>query len=322
MSDNNHVLLISDRNQNLELSLYDCSSQAEEKILSSRYMPAGVQLLVDESGFSFIDDGILCIKRFDRRSVHMVEPDAPLYDIERIHWLDDEFCYFHAKRAGRNGIYTMNVDGVVRTLLEGTDSIDYIYPQIVEQILFCIVCKKDEKGQQFSMYAAPYQEIIKNHETVFHSIVAIGTNPLALLHMISAEEGFCLEYTATRDSKDQLFPFTCYHFFLNDGNWKSEALFTFLIPSCLLFDPADRLYESLLPLAPCYYSPFIYYCSASAENNKLALYSFSMETKKSQLLKQENYNVLAPHIIDNMLIYGGQIKDDQFNEINMLQIAG
>ena len=118
LSDKTHALVLSQQNQNeLELFLYDCSNQTYQKILSSRYLPSGVRLLPDESGFSFIDDGILCIKRFDKRSAHMIDPGEPLYNIEYIHWFDNEYCYFHAAQAGHSGIYMMSIDGTVNTLL-------------------------------------------------------------------------------------------------------------------------------------------------------------------------------------------------------------
>jgi len=312
--------MISDHDQHLELSLYTHSTQTEEKILSSCYMPAGVQLLANESGFSFIDDGIFCIKLFDRRSVHMVESSEPLYDIEYIHWLDNEFCYFHAKKAGHNGIHMMDADGTVVTLLEGNDDTDYTYPFIISDILFCITCNRKTNKIQYSVDAAPYQDI-KNHDNVLQTILTIGMKPLALLHMVTATEGFFLEYPSTRDSEDQLFPITCYHFFFVNSEWRCSPLFTFLIPCPFLFDPHARLYESLLPLVPCYALPFVYYCSFNPDNNKLCLYSYLMETGKSQLIKQENASLLAPRIMNKMLIYGGEITNEDCGGLKMLQIA-
>lgn len=320
LSDNNHILVLCDRDHNLELFMHDYAMQTEEKILSSSYEPAGVQLLPDESGFSFINDGILCIKRFDRRFVHSVEPADPLYDIEYIHWLDNEWCYFHAKKAGRHGIYMMNAQGDVVTLREGDDAFEYLYPHIIAGILFCITLQHTNETTDYSICSGSLKMLMR-HGSDWSEIVTIGTRPLTLLHMISGHEGFVLEYPPTRDADGQQFPFTCCYFFNSEGEWKHERLFVFSVPSRLLFDPQDRLYESILPLKPFYASGSIYYCSCDSENNKSNLYAYSMKTKKTELLKQENCSLCAPYIMNkNILMYGSEITDNDCDKLRVLQI--
>ena len=48
-----------------------------EQLLSSQYNPIGVQLLPDKSGFSFLDNGLIKVKNFLKRSPKTIEIYEP-----------------------------------------------------------------------------------------------------------------------------------------------------------------------------------------------------------------------------------------------------
>ena len=86
---------------------------------------------------------------------------------------------------------------------------------------------------QYSICMAPYHELAKQNSSpdmLLQHVITIGNRPLALLHMISADQGFVLEYPSTRDSQDEFFPISCYSLSVAEGRWQSSLLFTYWVP--------------------------------------------------------------------------------------------
>ena len=106
-----HMLVLKQWSpQELELSDWNITTGSMNKILMSMYTPAAVTLLPDKSGFSFVDNGRIRIKRFEKRAVKSLDIYDPVYGIELIHWIDNQTCYFHAQSDGRYGIYTLTME--------------------------------------------------------------------------------------------------------------------------------------------------------------------------------------------------------------------
>src|SRR5690606_3475103 len=93
LSDYKTIFLIHQKyNYSIELLIWDCETNQIQEGLWSLFNPAGFQLLPDESGFSFIDNGRLRIKYFNKRSPKVIDFDNYFYNMSLINWINsDEF---------------------------------------------------------------------------------------------------------------------------------------------------------------------------------------------------------------------------------------
>ena len=64
-----------------QLWMYNIASDSYEQLLSSQYNPTAVHLLPDSTGFSFVDNGYIKVKKFIKRSPTTIEPHEPLESI-------------------------------------------------------------------------------------------------------------------------------------------------------------------------------------------------------------------------------------------------
>jgi len=121
----------------LELWIWDPETKIASKGLMSTYIPASIRILPSKDGFSFIDDGRIRIKMFQKRSPKAIDIYEPIYEMNQIYWIDLHNFYLSAKKNGKFCIFQMNDAGVTHCLVK--DCIyDCVYPQKIGGKLFYI----------------------------------------------------------------------------------------------------------------------------------------------------------------------------------------
>lgn len=314
--------------KHIELWLWNSKTLEAQKALLSSYTPAGLRIIPDHSGFSFIDNGRIRIKDFAKRSPKSIDIYEPIYDIGVLEWIDGHCGYFSAQYQDRWMIFLFNRDSEEITCLAQSNHADYVYPTIKNNTLFFIErCnqKKDLTGNVRNSYrimSAPlnlpetiqrqisfnslenFDErvaliIEKQHQQVLtESIVAdaqktvlfdFGDQAIAFLTMENESVGYVLTHDSILDKSATALSLHYYHLEKIDNRWQKKDLFAFRVPlSLLLPDSAGRLYESLLPLLPKRFKDRIYF--VDLHDARLSLYSYNYHSGTTQL-EQANLHI-------------------------------
>jgi hypothetical protein len=270
----------------IELWEWDATTKEADQLLFSRFTPAGFRLLPSGEGFSFVDNGILKIKKFLKRSPRIIEFDAPIYQVELINWIDDALCYASGKYKDNFGIFQIDYEGeVVPVYLK--KSVDCMYPQKINDSLFYI--ERDEQwhcrimqtkytvcpGETFDDRLAWYWQ----HQPEEHEIM-VFEKPIVFLSMISETEGFVVSHPAAIHAIDITVSFDYYQVILKENGWYSNKLFSFQIPAAFLFaGNPSRLYESIMPLLPKHYANQIIFSSVGQESQDLSLFMYDRKQR-------------------------------------------
>ncbi len=299
----------------LELWGWDYKTGYAYQMLLSRFTPAGVRMLPSGSGFSFIDKGILKVKQFFKRSARAIEFDAPLYNVEVVHWIDDTLCYTSGKYQEHFGIFQINDYGELFPLCVA-DDLDCMYPQKIENDLFyierdaqwhCRVVKtKYILPPESGTFAEKFTWYQINHKPS-EIIIDFNENQIVFLNMISGQEGFVIEHSPVISSRDTTVAFAYHHIYKQDDIWRSENIFTFCVPSDFLFlGKQTRLYEALLPLLPYHHEDLIFYSDSVGQDLGIFVYDINTKTKKI-LIQKPNQSLLGLFLIQNKIFCGGQM---------------
>ncbi len=336
LNQDNLLLIEQKAADNITLWLWNRETKQLKPGLWSRFNPAGLRLLPDKSGFSFIDNGLIKVKFFHKRSPKTIALDEPLYDINMIQWIDNHRCYVSAKKNNRFGIFQLTIKGDVDCIVENPFA-DCLYPQKIDNLLFYI----ERINNNYRMMSVSYPKMLLHNTDNFNTIddfdmqveeiidkqvkkekkrsvnnkqliFDFKRQPIAFLHMISSTEGFVLEYDAYIDTKDETILFSYLHLTKKGIRWHYDQLFSFAIPaSLLLADSPTRLYESILPLLPRHINNAIYYADARNEQNiNLFRYDFTVGTTEQKTFvknnkQRRNQHRFAPFVIDCKLFSGG-----------------
>ena len=311
----------------IELWEWDYQTKRAEQVLLSRFTPAGLKILPSGKGFSFIDNGLIKVKQFIKRSPRTLDLDAPIQNIEVITWIDDENCYTSGQYQDKVGIFQIDYEGMVYPICLSREK-DYMYPQKRGDMLFCI--ERDEYDQ-YRIVKTDYRPIgiehndfqkrffeYWNHTSNREKIIDFGLKPIVFLTMISSQEGFVLSHPKTVSKKEKIITFSCYHIIQHDTIWDSIFLFTFSIPSSLIFTGNEsRLYEALLPLLPCYTKEKILYVDSNMKNN-LNIYCYEFDKNRPEKVSaaygfEQFFGLL---LVGNRIVYGGRLCDDPHTSIS------
>ena len=266
----------------IELFKWDTKTNHTEQILWSIFNPAGLQLLPDNSGFSFIDNGRLRIKLFQRRSPKAIDFDDPLFNINALHWIDEHSCYCSAQSTDNFALFELYDDGTMQCLVEEKGK-DYMYPQKVGEQLFYIERCAAEDASDALHYHIIRSSYPNNNLclTATELIADFDNTPIIFLTMLSDTEGFVVEHAQSIDS-DSLTTHFSYHQIIKEGDvWCKNLLFSFTIPCNLLLNDKQRLYESILPLLPRVTNNKVYFVNCD-KNTNLEPYFFDLLTKITQ----------------------------------------
>lgn len=305
----------------LELWSWDPITQVATKALLSTFAPAGLRLLPDARGFSFIDNGRIRIKEFIKRSPKSIEFNDPITNVGPVIWSDFGTGYFSGQERGLYSIFSLTpTDDIARCAAQKVT--DCLYPYPCGTALFYIerthaakeqVPFTPEAEQQSTayMYSIVKQSVDLPVEGNRKEVIAdFGERPIVYVTMFSESEGFVLEHAPLISKYETTIVFLCHHVVRISERWQTVFLFSFSVPADLLLpSQPSRLYESLLPLLPRYYSGSLYY--VDTDKDCLVPYKYVINTaQKYRCLP----NILLPGYTftpllccNSILLYGGSI---------------
>lgn len=265
---NQLYLLYQSPQQELQLWLWEPTTQLAYPATLSYFQPACFQFLPDASGFSFIDHGLLRVKMYQKRLVRTVEFYAPLINLNSVVWRTAQQVCFCAQQADSYGIYLADLSQrtvTVRTLCKQS-GVDYLFPQIVGDQLYCLA-RGLEKLELVSLSLA-------RPGSVPISLLTLPNRAFKFLTLVQSDLGYCLEQLPANNA--QVVSFKCHVLSCkNDpaaasnqagtaAGWQLQELFKFDLPRALFSDATDnsaRVVESLLPFLPRYTSENIWFCA-------------------------------------------------------------
>lgn len=332
--------------RHIELWVWDPKTTTVNKALLSSYTPAGLRILPDKSGFSFIDNGRIKIKHFAKRSPKSLDLYEPIYEIGIIEWIDSSRCYFSAKENERTAIFQATMNGELKKIV-GSSAADCIYPQKIGDQLFYI----ERRYPSYKIMQMPYPEIVYDASNNFNNVenfdmrvqellkkqekrnnqleaveapknVMVDFNEqfngqaLAFLQMVSETVGYVISHPNAIDKQDKTIPLVYYQLSKESDSWHCVPLFSFEIPLDLLMpERTSRLYESMLPLLPRRFGNEIYFvdCAQARENCNLNIYIYHLVDGKIKQLsgaREIGKNFFAPIKTARGIYYGGSMEPD------------
>ncbi len=292
-----------------DIELWLCNkktSTAISQALNFMSLPSQIKILPDKSGFSFVDKGRIRIKKFSKRTSKVIDIAEPIDSIMSMSWIDDEKFYFSGKYGRTFGIFVCNaVQGAEISTLMHDDKHDYVYPNKICDLLFCI---QKDRLQEHVIVKVDF--LSENKEVIFKS-----EYPICFLNMQNASEGFFLEY---RQNDSDVLDFSCNKITLLDNGWRVEHLFDFSLPIEYLIGSSDkRVYESMVPFLPNYSEGESIYFVDTNEWKNFEIKSYNKEQGIVNLKRcgKRDFTyggVFAPCVIDNALCCGFIVNEEIF----------
>jgi hypothetical protein len=320
------------------LLLWNPQTKETFRGLSSVFSPAGFTLLPQKNGFSFIDEGRIRIKYFEKRSPRAIDLYEPLSSVTLVHWIDEENLYLSAKKDGRYGLFQVSIQGDVVAIFADQDY-DYLYPCKVDDRLFFV--RRSVGGHECEIMSCHYPVLHLNissfndtvsaeermHDLIedehhisaceprenIHadSVVECGQQSVLFLNMLSTAEGFYLEPVKARE---EIIFYVC-RILCEQNVWKREVLFDFVLPCSLIMHQfsSESLYESLLPFIPRIVRNKIYFSHYEAANDTINLWCFDLKMRQKRQISRAlpSEKCLSPVIFGNNICYGGNICADR-----------
>lgn len=320
------LLLIYQKSvHHVELWQWDLITQEARKALLSSYTPAGISLLPDGSGFSFIDNDALHVAESHKRSPALIALYEPLYDFTMMQWFDTQHCILSAKEKEQYGIYIINREGQCYQVLSDKQ-VHYKYPTLIDDNLFYIEINgaqhtiKQTTLDLSHLYNA--KEISaedvysRSNERIFCStsapqnILHYNDRSIAFLTMCDTEHGFYLEHPSRIDRHDMRISFTYYSIIKENECWKDIRLLTFSLPVAYLMSSDERIYESVLPFLPKLHGDTLYYFDCKDDTVSTQLWKYNLFTQERIQLTQAPQSTLGAYYYKDRLWYGGVLQDE------------
>ena len=306
----------------VELWLWDSQTKHATKGLLSTFTPAGLKVLPDRSGFSFVDNGRLRVKQFNKRSPQTVAIYEPVYDVSTIEWITSKRFYFSACKQGRYTIFESSIDAEeVRTLIHDEDH-DCLYPQKQGNQLFYI--ERCPTGSHYLM-VAPYltDHSVVDPDSVRTMLVDFDERSIAFLHMVSNTRGFCVEHPSAVSPNAKTIECQCHQLQKqHSGEWTSSELFSFSLPLELLVGNGEsRLYESMLAFLPRYHKGYINFARCKEDNiYSLDIYSYNHSTRSigaRAIASHQTESFFSPIKCNDRIFYGGAVSQEDQETVKM-----
>lgn len=291
---------------NIELFSFNTQTQQTEQMLWSVFNPAGLQTLPDNGGFSFIDNGRLRIKEFQKRSAKAIDFDEPIFGINSLHWIDEHSCYCSAQYNNNFALFELHDNGTLQCLRAEAGK-DCMYPQKVNDQLFYIERYATKNNMHYCIVSCAYQTD-NNSDAQTNLIIDFKSTPIAFLTIISETEGFVVEHAQHTDSENPTMVFK-YHRIVKEGDvWAKNVLFSFSVPTNLLLDSEKKLYESILPLLPRIINNKVYFVDCANNTDYILepyFYDLSAQIFQKISLNQPKGHCFVPMVCSNKLYFGG-----------------
>ena len=343
------ICVLHQKEHHLELLLWDPETSIAIKTLLSSYTPAGLRVLPSKNSFSFIDNDRIKIKEMQKRSTRSIDIYGP-YNMSTIEWIDDSSFYFSAYQKNRAALFYATIDSDMYPIIS-SPLYDYMYPQKIDNFLFCIrkeigsrsidfvqiaiqtdFLKKQAEKTSFDSaqdeISSGQEEILDPIEGNFEQVLCTWNErdfePI-FLHMINEKQGFFLAHAMTVVPVDKNIHFF-YCSFSKDvmDRWSIEFLFNFDLPLELLIakrsngvkNDVERLYESILPLLPVINKNTVFYHSMNADGLEIFSYDLIKKEKK-QITKSSFFHYYFSPFFYNEKIYYGQMLQKTEDPLHM-----
>jgi hypothetical protein len=290
--------------EKIELYTWDSITKTVEPSLPSRFCPAHIALLPGNMGFSFIDNGIIRIKFFHKRSPKSLEMTEPLYNINAVSWMQeachdscfsdnahrDAYGYFSAQYHDSYALARVDLDARISHIIFSKTA-DFLYPQKSGTNLFFIarstentsvhyrLCKIkfdsnfDSRDQKITDQEPGCTDIKKTIHTEIGErelsdlvFLDFDTQPICFLTIDQELERQSLSLVAYVSHTDSFATFSYYQITL-DKNLDKKKLFDFALPTSFLFTQGpNQLYEHIVPLLPKKIGETIYFSHATSRS--------------------------------------------------------
>ncbi len=333
--DEENILLMHQTSlDDLELWMWNIKELVAFKELSSVFLPSCVQILPNKQGCSFVDHGRIKIKYFNKRTPRTIALSEPIFAVSSITWINEEQFYFTGKHDGYFKLFLCDIsnrNSTVSCLSCLQDSMDYLYPQKIDNDLFCMVknannyyaiCTLKWHPQEYQKEIQNYVKISKKSEGNIdynfekYENISILTNideSACFLTMHDQNSGFFLKFIQSENQNFDFFKFICCKITKqHKDSWVITDLFDFELPKNLLvgFGP-ERIYESIYPFLPVYTEKSIYFVNFNklSETCQIARYDHDSEhidvmDPYSSRSISNNSHLFAPCIINNSVYCG------------------
>lgn len=319
------LLLIYQKSvHHVELWEWDVLTQEARKALLSSYTPAGITLLPDGSGFSFIDNDTIRIAYSHKRSPALIPLYEPLYDFTTLSWFDMQHCIVSAKEKEHYGIYIINREGECYNVLVDGPS-DYRYPNLLTNQLFYIhmhgnnysikqttvdlttltATKKITAQDIFNRDTA--RTTCPTHDT--ETLLTYTEQAIAFLTMRDELHGFYVLHPTRIDRHDLSIIFEYHALTKLTDTWQSSYLFSFSLPMAYLLDPHERLHESILPFLPKVHGDTIYYFDCIRGTIATQLFMHNLITKFTTQVTHVPQSVMGIYFGQTTCWYGGTLQE-------------
>ncbi len=293
----NILLYITQKSLNdISVCSYNLETETSDYVLSS-CQPLGLQLLPDNTGFSFFDEGRIRIKYFQKRRIKNLSLARPLVNINSLHWIDSRRCFFSGKQKNRYKIFQMDMDGTL-VCLKSQPHADCLYPQKIGDSLFYIERSKQKGRFTYQIMKSRYYGASNESQVV----CSFEHCALMFLCMMSDGLGYVIEYPSHIPASYATIPCTCQSLEKIGSTWERARLFTFSIPVAMVQGNKHELAESILPLLPRYYQDRIDFVHYAADT--LNIYRFIFHPKPH--IQQCTYGTDGHHYFSPLRLTSGQ----------------
>lgn len=313
----NQLALIYQKSlQDIELWFLNTTTQTTVKGLSSFLTPANFRMLPSGQGFSFIDQGYIKIKEFNKRSPKTLQIYEPISLFSNMNWIDNQTFYFVALQGDCFQIFQGDIQGSIEQL---TCKSGYhaLYPQKINDTLFYI---ERSMNNSSSIVTIPYQPqslaTVENNNTPT-TIIPATDNQIGFLSMLSGNQGFYVQIDQ-QASNHNTYQFAYHHITQEHNTWQDMQLFSFAIPA-QYSTGADRLYESLEPFLPKYINNSIYFSSWNQQEQQFELYQYDLANQQvininHRCMHKHGQQLFAPYACHNKIYCGFLVRSIQNNQ--------
>lgn len=278
-------------------SLLNPQTGQEEFILWSAYNPLFVDFSPSEDEICFLDNGRIRVHALNKRSAQLLELSRPLVDCRFVRWFDKNHWYCIALSDKRYGVYLIDRQGTVQTLLACDDG-DYLDAHTVDGWL--VGLRRRKSGTEVVCF-------VQNGADDFRETVIYKT-PIQLLfvRMESRTAGIVMSEPELVYEKNKAI-FDCYRLQVDEaGHWNLSELFQFMAPLDMVQEiGSNRLSESMLPLVPHFYNGYYYYATCTDTNPFLSIFRCSVTGRTKELLVLgQGEHCFSPLLAKDVLWYG------------------
>lgn len=292
------------------------------------FVVTNFELLPENQGYSFLDNGRLRIKYYHKPSPISVDFLYPIYDLHAVIWVEPNKGIICAKYKNCFGLFYFTPDGRVDPIV-WTGCHDFLYPQVIDQEIYCIQKPIDQKGAahivscklpstscSVAWESLNFDEqvhiLMRNPTNISHKKMPHYLNSIAFikngtyLSMVNQHHGFYLEQLSK--SSDKLASFMYHEVVCTDGTWSSRVLFDFNIPRYLIDLSEKSLIEKMRLVLPIFIKNKIYFIHANTVYTT-GIYSYNCDTSEIEPIWAENNRCFIGLLFYNNRLYFGHDAD-------------